>query len=141
MLKIFKRPKKNIRCIEKIGAILEKLKMSKYLKNMGRKCRDPEYLEKLWNIDKNRETFEIFDQKYRELEESKNYYFSRDVKIKINISKTRECKNSIKKNRDNNVDRIQGEEKSILEVFSILETMKVEAIFLFDTADSFRNKG
>lgn len=47
MLKIFKRPKKNIRCIEKIGAILEKLKMSKYLKNMGRKCHDPEYLEKL----------------------------------------------------------------------------------------------
>lgn len=64
--------------------------MSKYLKNMGRKCRDPEYLEKLWNIDKNRETF-------GELEESQNYYFSRDVKIKINISKTRECKNSIKK--------------------------------------------
>lgn len=141
MLKIFKRPKKNIRCIEKIGAILEKLKMLKYLKNMERKCRDPEYLEKLWNIDKNRETFEIFGQKYRELEESQNYYFSRDVKIKINISKTRECKNSIKKNRDNNVDRKQGEEKSILEVFSILETMKVEAIFLFDTADSFRNKG
>lgn len=141
MLKIFKRPKKNIRCIEKIGAILEKLKMSKYLKNMGRKCRDPEYLEKLWNMDKNRETFEIFGQKYRELEERQNYYFSRDVKIKINISKTRECKNSIKKNRDNNVDRKQGEEKSILEVFSILETMKLEAIFLFDTADSFRNKG
>lgn len=44
--------------------------MSKYLKNMGRKCRDPEYLEKLWNIDINRETFEIFGQKYRELEES-----------------------------------------------------------------------
>lgn len=141
MLKIFKRSKKNIRCIEKIGAILEKLKMLKYLKNMGRKCRDPEYLEKLWNIDKNHETFEIFGQKYRELEESQNYYFSRDVKIKINISKTRECKNSIKKNRDNNIDRKQGEEKSILEVFSILETMKVEAIFLFDTADSFRNKG
>lgn len=141
MLKIFKRPKKNIRCIKKIGAILEKLKMSKYLKNMGRKCRDPEYLEKLWNIDKNRETFEIFGQKYRELEESQNYYFSRDVKIKINISKIRECKNSIKKNRDNNVDRKQGEEKSILEVFSILETMKLKAIFLFDTADSFRNKG
>lgn len=71
--------------------------MLKYLKNMGRKCRDPEYLEKLWNMDKNRETFEIFGQKYRELEESQNYYFSRDVKIKINISKTRECKNSIKK--------------------------------------------
>lgn len=52
--------------------------MSKYLKNMGRKCRDPEYLEKLWNMDKNRETFEIFGQKYRELEESQNYYFSRD---------------------------------------------------------------
>lgn len=69
-------------------------------------------------MDKNRETFEIFGQKYRELEESQNYYFSRDVKIKINISKTRECKNSIKKNRDNNVDRKQGEEKSILEVFS-----------------------
>lgn len=92
-------------------------------------------------MDKNRETFEIFGQKYRELEESQNYYFPRDVKIKINTSKTRECKNSIKKNRDNNVDRKQREEKSILEVFSILETMKVEAIFLFDTADSFRNKG
>lgn len=48
-------------------------------------------------MDKNRETFEIFGQKYGELEENQNYYFSRDVKIKINTSKTRECKNSIKK--------------------------------------------
>lgn len=97
MLKIFKRPKKKIFDASKNWSDIGKIENVEIFKKYGKKVPWSGVSWKIMNIDKNRETFEIFGQKYGELEESQNYYFSRDVKIKINISKTRECKNSIKK--------------------------------------------